>query len=86
VPVVYTGTAPIPDTFKEGASVLVEGTAGDDGQFVGKQIQAKCASKYESDPADAYKTGYTVVGEAGSATVAPSVSTTNPPANPPTGN
>ena len=54
VPVVYHGSDPVPDTFKDGASVLVEGTAGPNGTFVGKKIQAKCASKYESDPASAY--------------------------------
>ena len=56
VPVVYRGSDPVPDTFKDGVSVLVEGSAGDDGRFVGRKIQAKCASKYEADPASAYAT------------------------------
>ena len=54
VPVVYRGTDPVPDTFKDGASALVDGSIGPDGRFEGKQIQAKCASKYEADPSEAY--------------------------------
>ena len=54
VPVVYLGRDPVPDTFKDGVSVLVEGSLGSDGVFEGKTIQAKCASKYEADPAKAY--------------------------------
>lgn len=53
VPVVYRGSDPVPDTFKDGVSALVEGTRGEDGRFVGQQIQAKCASKYEADPSQA---------------------------------
>jgi cytochrome c-type biogenesis protein CcmE len=44
--VVYTGTEPPPDTFKDNAQALAEGTFGHDGVFHAKQIQAKCASKY----------------------------------------
>jgi cytochrome c-type biogenesis protein CcmE len=55
VPVLYIGDDPVPDTFKDGASALVDGTVGQDGRFEGRQIQAKCASKYEADPAKAYQ-------------------------------
>ncbi|MBO0910351.1 MAG: cytochrome c maturation protein CcmE [Acidobacteria bacterium] len=44
--VVYTSTEPAPDTFKDNAQALAEGTFGRDGVFYAKQIQAKCASKY----------------------------------------
>jgi cytochrome c-type biogenesis protein CcmE len=44
--VVYTGTEPPPDTFKDNAQALAEGTFDRDGVFHAKQIQAKCASKY----------------------------------------
>jgi len=44
--VVYDGTEPPPDTFKDDAQALAEGSFGRDGVFYAKQIQAKCASKY----------------------------------------
>jgi len=44
--VVYMGTEPPPDTFKDNAQALAEGSFGRDGVFHAKQIQAKCASKY----------------------------------------
>jgi cytochrome c-type biogenesis protein CcmE len=44
--VVYKGTEPPPDTFKDNAQALAEGTFSRDGVFYAKQIQAKCASKY----------------------------------------
>lgn len=44
--VVYNGTEPPPDTFKDNAQALAEGSFGRDGIFHAKQIQAKCASKY----------------------------------------
>ena len=44
--VVYMGTEPPPDTFKDNAQALAEGSFGRDGVFRAKQIQAKCASKY----------------------------------------
>ena len=44
--VVYKGTEPLPDTFKDDAQALAEGSYGRDGVFSAKQIQAKCASKY----------------------------------------
>jgi len=48
--VVYTGTEPPPDTFKDNAQTLAEGSFGRDGVFHAKQIQAKCASKYAPQP------------------------------------
>src|SRR6202022_3445204 len=42
----YKGSEPPPDTFKDNAQALAEGTYGEDGVFHAKQLQAKCASKY----------------------------------------
>ena len=44
--VVYIGTEAPPDTFKDKAQALAEGSFGHDGVFYAKQLQAKCASKY----------------------------------------
>lgn len=46
VNVVYNSTEPPPDTFKDNAQALAEGSFGRDNVFYAKQIQAKCASKY----------------------------------------
>src|SRR4051795_8738884 len=48
--VVYTGTDPLPDTFKDNAQALADGRLGPDGTFEASKIQAKCASKYEAKP------------------------------------
>ena len=48
--VTYTGTDPLPDTFKDKSQALVEGRPGSDGRFVAEHVQAKCASKYEAAP------------------------------------
>jgi cytochrome c-type biogenesis protein CcmE len=48
--VAYSGRDPLPDTFKDGAQALAEGKMGPDGVFHATQIQAKCASKYETKP------------------------------------
>jgi len=48
--VVYTGTEPLPDTFKDGSQALADGKLGTDGVFHASKIQAKCASKYEAKP------------------------------------
>ena len=48
--VVYTGTDPLPDTFKDNAQALADGRLGSDGVFEASKIQAKCASKYEAKP------------------------------------
>jgi len=46
--VAYTGTQPVPDTFKDGADAIVEGHRQADGTFAADHIQAQCASKYEA--------------------------------------
>ncbi len=48
--VVYTGTDPLPDTFRDNAQALADGRLGPDGVFQANKIQAKCASKYEAKP------------------------------------
>ncbi len=48
--VVYTGTDPLPDTLKDGAQALADGRLGQDHIFRAGSVQAKCASKYESNP------------------------------------
>jgi cytochrome c-type biogenesis protein CcmE len=48
--VVYSGTEPLPDTFKDGSQALADGKLGPDGVFRASKIQAKCASKYEAKP------------------------------------
>ena len=44
--VVYKGSEPPPDTFKDNSQALAEGTIGRDGVFHATVLQAKCASKY----------------------------------------
>lgn len=44
--VIYKGL--VPDTFKEGAEVVVTGNLSDSGEFIGTELLAKCASKYEA--------------------------------------
>ena len=46
LPVAYTGSEPLPDTFRGGAQALADGRLGKDGVFRTSEIQAKCASKY----------------------------------------
>jgi len=48
--VIYTGTDPLPDTFRDNAQALADGRLGSDGVFQANKIQAKCASKYEAKP------------------------------------
>jgi cytochrome c-type biogenesis protein CcmE len=48
--VAYSGTDPLPDTFRDGAQALADGRMGRDGVFHASKIQAKCASKYEAKP------------------------------------
>jgi cytochrome c-type biogenesis protein CcmE len=47
LPVSYTGSDPLPDTFVDKSQALVEGSLAPDGRFVAERVQAKCASKYE---------------------------------------
>jgi cytochrome c-type biogenesis protein CcmE len=44
--VVYKGSEPPPDTFKDDSQALAVGTYGRDGRFHANELQAKCASKY----------------------------------------
>lgn len=46
IPVVHDGF--VPDTFKEGAEVVVTGKIFPDGTLHSTEILAKCASKYEA--------------------------------------
>ncbi|MBO0684128.1 MAG: cytochrome c maturation protein CcmE [Candidatus Dormibacteraeota bacterium] len=46
MPVDYTGT--VPDIFKPGTQVVVEGKVGSDGVFHASTLQAKCPSKFSS--------------------------------------
>jgi cytochrome c-type biogenesis protein CcmE len=39
----------LPDTFKEGGEVVIEGTADTEGVFQAKSLLAKCPSKYEKE-------------------------------------
>lgn len=48
LPVRYTGTSPVPDTFRDRAEALCDGVYSADGTFEARMIQAKCASKYEA--------------------------------------
>ncbi len=48
--VVYNGSDPLPDTFRDGAQALAFGRMGSSDTFQATQIQAKCASKYQSAP------------------------------------
>jgi cytochrome c-type biogenesis protein CcmE len=48
--VVYDGSEPLPDTFRDGAQALADGKMAPDGVFRASKIQAKCASKYEAKP------------------------------------
>jgi cytochrome c-type biogenesis protein CcmE len=44
--VVYKGSEPPPDTFKDDSEAIADGTFGRDGVFHANALQAKCASKY----------------------------------------
>jgi cytochrome c-type biogenesis protein CcmE len=44
--VAYTGSEPLPDTFRDGAQAVADGRLYKDGVFRTSKIQAKCASKY----------------------------------------
>ena len=44
--VVYKGSEPPPDTFKDNAQALAMGMYKRDGVFYANELQAKCASKY----------------------------------------
>ncbi len=46
----YKGSEPPPDTFKDNAQALAMGRLGRDGVFHANELQAKCASKYATQP------------------------------------
>ncbi|MDE3179437.1 MAG: cytochrome c maturation protein CcmE [Acidobacteriota bacterium] len=50
IPVVYVGTETLPDTFKDGAQAVVQGSYQTGGIFRAEHVQAKCASKYVAAP------------------------------------
>ena len=54
--VVYQGSEPPPDTFKDDAQALAVGTYSRDGVFHATELQAKCASKYAPAAAPATPT------------------------------
>lgn len=45
----YVGKDVLPDTFKDGSKAVVEGVITQDGTFLARHIEAKCASKYEAE-------------------------------------
>ena len=47
--VIYVGRDPLPDTFRNGAQALATGRLRSDNVFEARQIQAKCASKYDAE-------------------------------------
>jgi len=47
---VYTGTSPLPDTFRDSVQAIADGELGPGNVFRASQIQAKCASKYQAAP------------------------------------
>jgi cytochrome c-type biogenesis protein CcmE len=48
--VVYKGSEPPPDTFKDNSDALAMGVYKRDGVFYASELQAKCASKYAAQP------------------------------------
>ncbi|MCI0407140.1 MAG: cytochrome c maturation protein CcmE [Acidobacteria bacterium] len=48
MPVRYVGKEPLPDTLVDRAQAVVEGRCQSDGSFEATKVQAKCASKYET--------------------------------------
>lgn len=47
IPVVYRGV--LPDTFRPGAEVIVEGGIAPEGHFSAKSLMTKCPSKYQKE-------------------------------------
>ena len=48
--VIYTGTEPLPDTFRDAAQAMADGRMQPNGVFHASSIAAKCPSKYEAKP------------------------------------
>lgn len=55
LPVVYSGI--VPDAFKQGADVVVEGSLTRAGAFEADSLLVKCPSKYEAEPKDQVREG-----------------------------
>ena len=55
LPVSYTATDPLPDTFVDNSQALVEGQLAANGTLIADRVQAKCASKYEAAPGQPQK-------------------------------
>lgn len=60
--VIYHGSDPLPDTFRDGAQALADGKMGSNGVFQAGKIQAKCASKYEAKPGVQHPAGVNKAG------------------------
>lgn len=74
----YKGSEPPPDTFKDDAQALAEGTFGRDGVFHATQLQAKCASKYApSQPGQSQPSAPSMNPRASAATGSESPAVTN---------
>jgi len=55
MPVDYRGT--VPDIFRPGIQVVVDGRMGSDGVFHARTLEAKCPSKFSSAPSQGTPTG-----------------------------
>ena len=71
VPVIYHGA--VPDMFRQGAEVVVEGKLNDSGAFVADNLLTKCASKYDAQGSQAPSTsaGRASTGQAPDSNLAP---------------
>ena len=76
--VVYNGSEPPPDTFKDDAQALAEGSYGRDGVFHATLLQAKCASKYAPAAPNSKPSGAASPKAATASVAAPAVSPANP--------
>ncbi|MGB9605314.1 MAG: cytochrome c maturation protein CcmE, partial [Bryobacteraceae bacterium] len=65
LPVLYRGSDPLPDTFRDGAQAVADGRMTREGVFQASRIQAKCASKYEAKPNRRPATAAAPVNQAG---------------------
>lgn len=52
MPVTYRGT--LPEIFRPGVQVVVQGKVGEDGVFHASQLQAKCPSHFTAAPAQSH--------------------------------
>ncbi|MGA3033807.1 MAG: cytochrome c maturation protein CcmE [Terracidiphilus sp.] len=67
----YKGAEPPPDTFKDDAQALADGTYGRDGVFHATTLQAKCASKYAPQQPGAAPSGAAPAKPSTASTAAP---------------